>query len=409
MDSLFRVLTVSQITRLIKNHLEARFPAVEVEGEISNFRPSSTGHYYFSLKDRGAMLQAVMFKNRLGSLAFIPADGQLVRVRGRISLYELRGSYQVICESMTRAGKGEILAMLEERKRRLAEEGLFDGERKKPFPLFPKRIGVVTSPTGAALKDILQVTRRRNPGMDIVVIPVVVQGEEAGRKIAAQIEAAGEIPRLDLVIIGRGGGSLEDLLPFSDEEVVRAVANCPLPTLSAVGHEIDTALSDYAADRAAPTPSAAAEMVSPPREELAARVAELQRRLHGEMKGRIDRIRLLLDRFRPRELERLLIPLVQQRVQRGDEARDTLLRGMENLLTRRRHAIALCRRTMEAGAPERVLKRGFALVRDGESGLLITCPDKTGAGRNIQVEMAGGGIRAVVEKIEPKASRGQKA
>lgn len=264
MNDLFKVLTVSQLTKLIKSHLESRFPAVEVEGEISNFRPSSTGHYYFTLKDKGAMISAVMFKNRLGTLRFIPADGQLVRVRGRISLYELRGSYQIICESMERAGEGEILAMLEERKRHLAAEGLFDAGRKKPLPLFPKRIGVVTSPTGAALKDILRVTRRRNPGLDIVVIPTAVQGEEAGAKIAAQIRAAAGVPGLDLLIIGRGGGSLEDLLPFSDEEVVRAVAECPLPTLSAVGHEIDTALSDYAADGAAPTPSAAAELVSPP-------------------------------------------------------------------------------------------------------------------------------------------------
>lgn len=402
MNDLFKVYTVTEITRAIKDQLESRFTALEVEGEISNFRPSSTGHYYFTLKDQGAMLSAVMFKNRLGALRFIPVDGKQVRVTGRLSLYEQRGSYQIICESMVQAGQGEILAMLEERKRRLALEGLFDAAGKKPLPRFPRKIGVVTSPTGAALKDILRVTRRRSPGMDIVVIPAPVQGADAAPRIAAQIKAAEGVPGLELLIIGRGGGSLEDLLPFSDEEVVRAVASCPLPTISAVGHEIDSALTDYAADAAAPTPSAAAEMACPPREELALRVGEIARRMEGDIRKRIEKIHLLVNRFQLREWERLFAPLRQNRMQRVDDAREDLFRGMENLIRRRRHTVEIHRAVLEAGSPDKILSRGFALLRREDSEALITRAEEAPRGTRIRAQLKSGTLTATVEENEPK-------
>jgi exodeoxyribonuclease VII large subunit len=405
MNDLFKVFTVTEITRAIKDHLESRFTALEVEGEISNFRPSSTGHYYFTLKDQGAMLSAVMFKNRLGTLRFIPSDGKQVRVTGRLSLYEQRGSYQIICESMMQAGQGEILAMLEERKRRLALEGLFDADGKKPLPRFPRKIGVVTSPTGAALKDILQVTRRRSPGMDIVVIPAPVQGADAAARIAAQIRAAETIPGLELLIVGRGGGSLEDLLPFSDEEVVRAVAACPLPIISAVGHEIDSALTDYAADAAAPTPSAAAEMACPPREELARRVDEITRRMQGDIKKRIEKIHLLVNRFQLKEWERLFAPLRQNRIQRVDDAREDLIRGMERLIQSRRHTVEIHHAALKAGSPERVLSRGFALLRREDSGTLIVRAEDAPRGTRFRAQLKSGTLTAAVEENEPQDPR----
>ncbi|MDZ7792421.1 MAG: exodeoxyribonuclease VII large subunit [Spirochaetia bacterium] len=215
---------VSEITAHIKEILEQSFSTVAIEGEISNFRPAGSGHWYFTLKDRDAMIQAVMFKYRSARVTFTPADGQKVVVRGNISVYAKRGNYQIICDSMEKAGEGDILAMLEERKRKLAAEGLFAEEKKRPLPFFPTRIAVVTSPTGAAIRDILQVLGRRSSGLDVVVLPAPVQGDSAGAKIAAQIRRANRFQLGDVIITGRGGGSLEDLLPFSDEEVVRAVA-----------------------------------------------------------------------------------------------------------------------------------------------------------------------------------------
>ncbi|MBT3273514.1 MAG: exodeoxyribonuclease VII large subunit, partial [Spirochaetales bacterium] len=231
--------SVSEITTLIKRSLESEYSGVRIEGEISNFRPAASEHLYFTLKDADAMISAVMFRGRASRLSFQPEDGQLVVAGGNISVYAKRGNYQIICDSLTKAGVGEILVMLEERKKRLAAEGLFDDVYKKPLPLFPSKIAVVTSPTGAALQDIMRVTRRRNAGIDIVVLPALVQGDGAAEAIAKQIKTANQHRLGDVIVVGRGGGSLEDLLPFSEEVVVRAVAESELPIISAVGHEID--------------------------------------------------------------------------------------------------------------------------------------------------------------------------
>ncbi len=288
-ETIDKLFSVSEITSLIKDSLEGSFRGVRISGEISNCRPSSTGHLYFTLKDKDAMISAVMFKGRQKGLAFTPKDGMLVNASGNISVYALRGSYQIICDSLEKAGEGDLLAMLEERKQKLAEEGLFDSSRKKPLPLFPSKIAVVTSPTGAAVRDILRVTGRRNSGLNIVILPAPVQGDAAAKKIAEQIRRADEYNLADVVIIGRGGGSLEDLLPFSDEAVVRAVAECSLPIISAVGHEIDRSLSDYAADVSAPTPSAAAEIVSAGHGELADRVRTSYESIVREMRSQSER------------------------------------------------------------------------------------------------------------------------
>jgi exodeoxyribonuclease VII large subunit len=266
MNNLFAsdtIFTVSQITSLIKEILEASFNNITLEGEISNWRPSAAGHIYFTLKDSDSQIKAVIFRGAASKLSFSPKDGNKVRCKGRLSVYAPQGNYQIIVTSMELAGQGNILQMLEDRKKKLAAEGLFDSNRKKNLPMFPKTIGVVTSPTGAAIRDILNVSKRRNPTININILPAIVQGDGAAQTIVKMIELANFYELCDVLIIGRGGGSLEDLLPFSEESVVRAIANSKIPTISAVGHEIDWAISDFAADRRAPTPSAAAEMAVP--------------------------------------------------------------------------------------------------------------------------------------------------
>ena len=298
-----KTYSVYEITAQIKAILEKGFGNVSVEGEISNFRPSSAGHLYFTLKDEKASIQAVMFKGRSRYLSFIPKDGMTVKAEGSISVYEQRGSYQIIIEDMSLAGEGNILKMLEERKRRLAAEGLFDTERKKKLPLFPNRIAVITSPTGAAVRDIINVIKRRNEKTGIVILPAVVQGDEAAPVLIRQLKIADEKKLGDVIIIGRGGGSLEDLLPFSDEGLVRAIADCKTPIISAVGHEIDWALSDFAADMRAPTPSAAAELAVPILNDIMYSIAINRDELTQRIESRIEKIRFMLNNFKPDALE----------------------------------------------------------------------------------------------------------
>jgi exodeoxyribonuclease VII large subunit len=358
-----RPLSVSELTALVKELLEGSLPPLVVEGEISNCRPASSGHLYFTLKDRGAMLQAVMFRYRTRGMGFEPADGMLVRARGSVTVYAARGQYQLLVEGMERAGEGDILAMLEERKRALAAEGLFDEVRKKSLPRVPSRIAVVTSPTGAAIRDILNVLARRNAGLGVVVLPAAVQGEEAAGQIAARIEDANRLELGDVIIVGRGGGSLEDLLPFSDELVVRAIAASRIPVISAVGHEIDWALSDFAADLRAPTPSAAAELVSESREALAREIGQFAAELETAIRSRLDRARLLLERFESSAVEARLQRVLMPSARRLDEARDELAAAMSQALELRSRRLELATRELEAMSPAAVLARGFAVVR----------------------------------------------
>jgi exodeoxyribonuclease VII large subunit len=295
-------LTVSELTELIRCRLEEHFSSVVVEGELSNCRPASSGHLYFSLKDAGAKIDAVMFRNRLRFLNFEPKDGMLLRVRGSLSVYAPRGSYSIVCEEMELAGSGDILAMLEKRKQRLAAEGLFDESRKRPLPRFPKTVGVVSSPTGAAIRDILNILGRRAAGVKIVILPASVQGADAAPIIARRIEQANQWKLADVLIVGRGGGSLEDLLPFSEESVVRAVAESEIPVISAVGHEIDWALCDFAADLRAPTPSAAAELVSGEYAAVLSNIQNITEIFTASIKARIEKARLLLRPFNIEDL-----------------------------------------------------------------------------------------------------------
>jgi len=395
-----RVYSVSEITELIKATLEDGFPWITVQGEVSNFRPSSTGHWYFSLKDQEAVLSLVMFRNRLDQIRFTPADGMLVRATGSVSVYARRGSYQLICEILAKAGEGDILAMLEQRKKRLAAEGLFELSRKKPLPLFPSRVAVVTSPTGAAVRDILHVLRRRNAGIDVVIIPTPVQGEGADEHIARGIEAANRWRLGEVIIVGRGGGSLEDLLPFSSEVVVRAIAGSRVPVISAVGHETDVTLSDLAADVRAPTPSAAAELVAASRSELLTQVRGLADSMEGSLGQRLERIRSLLDQFSAENLVRNVGLFMQPALLRLDDARDSLQRGFAAMADEARHRFELASREISSYSPLAVLERGYAVVTSRKTGAVLVSSADVSTGDGLGIRLARGGIRAVVEETD---------
>jgi len=314
-----------------------------------------------------------------------------------VSVYAKRGSYQLICESLVKAGEGDILAMLEELKQKLAAEGLFDADRKKNLPLFPSRIAVVTSPTGAAVRDILRILRRRNAGINVVILPTPVQGEGADERIAHAIELANRHALGEVIIIGRGGGSLEDLLPFSSERVVRAIAASELPVISAVGHETDVTLSDFAADIRAPTPSAAAELVAAPRAELAARVGGLRSMLERDMRQRLEKVRLLLGQFASENLERNVRIFLQPVAQRVDYAADALLQGFRTVAMGCRHRFELASRALASYSPLAILKRGYAVVTHERTRTILLSPQAVRQGDTLSIKLSEGGMRAIVE------------
>jgi exodeoxyribonuclease VII large subunit len=371
-----------------------------VEGELSNCRPSSTGHLYFTLKDAGAAISAVMFKNQIRNLGFEPRDGMLLRVRGRLSVYAQRGSYQIICEEMEEAGAGDILAMLEKRKRMLAAEGLFDEARKKPLPRFPSKVAVVSSPTGAALRDILTILARRAAGIGVVILPTPVQGAEAAPIIARRIEQANQWKLADVLILGRGGGSLEDLLPFSEEQVVRAVAASEIPVISAVGHEIDWALSDFAADLRAPTPSAAAELVSENRTALLEQARNAEHSLWEVMDRRLDRARLLIKPFSVEDLEYRFRGILQPSLVRFDDAKEALLENMADRIADLRRRADRARINLEAANPRSILERGFSVVINERTGKTLRHAGETKPGERLVIQPLQGTIAALVEKVE---------
>src|SRR5918999_5748116 len=278
-----RVLTVSELTGRIRTLLEETFVEVWVEGELSNCRVWNTGHMYFTLKDANAQIKGVMFRSALRYLRFKPRDGLRVVARGGITVYDPKGKYQILCEHLEPAGLGALQLAFEQLKQRLAAEGLFDARRKRPLPALPRKIGVVTSLDGAAVRDIIKVLQRRHPNAHIVVRPTRVQGEGAALDIARGLRAIGKVKDVDVVIVGRGGGSIEDLWAFNEEVVARAIAGCPVPTISAVGHETDVTIADFVADLRAPTPSAAAEMGVSRHENFCSRIDRLAQRVQAAM------------------------------------------------------------------------------------------------------------------------------
>ena len=393
------VFSVSQITDLIKEILETSFRTITIEGEISNWRPSAAGHIYFTLKDNAAQIKAVIFRGAAMKLNFRPKDGDKVRCTGSLSVYAPQGNYQIIVNTMEIAGAGNILQMLEERKRKLAAEGLFDDSRKKPLPAMPKTIGVVTSPTGAAIRDILNVTKRRNPGMNIIVLPAIVQGDGAAQTICKMIEIANFYQLCDLLIVGRGGGSLEDLLPFSEESVVRAVAASRIPTISAVGHEIDWALCDYAADRRAPTPSAAAEMAVPLLADIQQNLATYKDNFYNIIKQRTNNARLMVKAFNPESLEVRFRNIQQPLLNRFAAAREALPQNLQEKIRDLRVRIKQNVTVLENASPQTIFDRGYSMVT-GPDGKVVRDAAALNVGDKLVITPARGKITANVVQIE---------
>ncbi|TZF89153.1 exodeoxyribonuclease VII large subunit, partial [Cognatilysobacter lacus] len=351
------VFTPSQLNTLARDMLESAFGAVWIEGELGNVSKPASGHLYFTIKDARAQIRCAMFKPKSSWLPFQPREGLHVLGRGRLTLYEARGEYQLVLDHMEEAGEGALRRAFDQLKARLAAEGLFDAERKRPLPAFPARIGVVTSPSGAAIRDVLSVLARRFPLVEVDVLPVQVQGAGSAAQIVDMLQRAGASGRYDVLMLTRGGGSLEDLWSFNEEAVARAVAASPVPVICAVGHETDFCLAEFASDRRAPTPSVAAELLVPNRDDLARRLETLQRRLLArqmqtlrDAMQRTDRASLKLHSLRPQAYVQMLCRRQAEAFRRLDAA---WKRRLERDRARIRHADAVLR----ARHPERRLAR----------------------------------------------------
>jgi exodeoxyribonuclease VII large subunit len=442
-----RVVTVSELTRAIKDTLEGRFAGMWVEGEISNLRVHTSGHVYFTLKDEEAQVRAVLFRGRARRLRFEPADGLHVLAFANLDVYAVRGEYQLVCEVLEPKGVGALQLAFEQLKARLAAEGLFDPARKRPLPVLPRRVGLVTSPTGAAVRDFLRVVTRRFAGLGVLVCPVRVQGDTAAGEIAAAIETLNRLGDLDVIVVARGGGSLEDLWAFNEETVARAIAVSKIPVISAVGHETDVTIADFVADLRAPTPSAAAELVIREKAELVRHLDTLGTRLGRAMRQRTARLgerladirrrRVLTDPARPlRDWTRRLDDLggrlgralthhdarLRERLARAARAlRPAVLaapvRAHRRLAAQLGHRLrrsaltetARRRRAMEAIAarldglsPLACLARGYAIAAL-PSGEVLTRADRVGPGDRVTVRLHEGRLGCLVERVEPSA------
>ncbi|NLV23892.1 MAG: exodeoxyribonuclease VII large subunit [Deltaproteobacteria bacterium] len=391
------ILTVSRLNELLKEVVEENFWEVWVEGEVSNFSAPSSGHYYFVLKDEKAAVRGVMFRpyNRL--LPFVPEDGMKVLCRGRVSLYPQRGELQVLVEAMEVCGLGNLHLAFRQLKERLAAEGLFAEERKRPLPGLPRVVGVVTSGTGAAIRDILKVLSRRGAGIRILLAPVKVQGEGAAAEIAAAVTDFNRHGMADVLIVGRGGGSLEDLWAFNEELVARAIFSSRIPVISAVGHETDVTIADLAADLRAPTPSAAAELVVKSRLELESHLDHLEARLLSRV---AVRFRLLGERLQNLE-KRLCSPVQKLELQRRRcrEAAFRLQAAMRRGLEVRAARLAAFAGRLEALSPLDILARGFAVVAREKDGVLVRRAGQLTVGERLRIRFQEGTARVITEEI----------
>lgn len=388
------ILTVTDITRQIKGVLELGFPNVLVQGEISNFKLHTSGHLYFTLKDEGAQLSAVMWRSRANQLLFKPTDGMNVIARGNISVYEPRGSYQLDCLQIQPLGIGELQQAFERLKKKLLEEGLFDEEHKKPLPEYPQRIGIVTSPTGAAIQDMISVFSRRMPAVEIILVPVKVQGIGAAEEIARAIQDLNALKNIDVIIVGRGGGSLEDLWAFNEEIVARAIFNSKIPIISAVGHEIDFSISDFVADLRAPTPSAAAELAVCDKNELIELIRNFCYTMHSSMKNSIDSYKQTIENLIRSYSFNKPHDVLRQRSQQVDELTRRLDQSVQHnfeLLSRKTDSLNMRMRSLN---PRLVLKRGYCITR--QNGKIISGVKEAVVGASAEIEFADGFVDASV-------------
>lgn len=436
-----RVYTVTELTREIKGVLEGRFPAVWVKGEVSNLKVPTSGHFYFTLKDENACLDAVLFRNDARRLKFRIQNGLSLVARGRLDLYPPKGGYQLVCDGVDLVGAGALQIAFEQLKEKLQKEGLFAQERKRKLPFLPRRIAVVTSPSGAAVHDFLRVLHRRFPNLPVLIVPARVQGENAAQEIARGIVRAAKARDVDVVVVARGGGSLEDLWAFNEEVVARALCGCPVPTVSAVGHEVDVTIADFCADVRAPTPTAAAELLAREKTELVADLAQRKARLHRALRAQLDKRKAQLDRLEarvadPRRLlsdRKLRLDKLEQRLQAALklDAREAKLRKLrerlqgqhpreklhrlhrevarleEKLRTLATRAVASRQQRFEslagrldAMSPLKVLARGYAVAFD-EQGRALTSAAQVEPGDRLRVRLHEGELSASVLTKKP--------
>jgi exodeoxyribonuclease VII large subunit len=395
------VLTVAQLTSLIKDVLEGTFPTVWVSGELSDVSKPRSGHIYFTLKDADAQIRGVIWRNTASRLPFQLEDGAQVICAGNLDVYPPRGSYQLVVREVEPRGVGSLLLALRQLQQRLAAEGLFDPQHKKPLPKFPRRIAFVTSPTGAAIRDFLEVIRRRWRGTDVVVVPTRVQGEGAAGEIARAIAAANRVkPAPDVIVVGRGGGSVEDLWCFNDELVVRAIFASEIPVVSAVGHEIDVTLSDLVADVRALTPSEAAELVVPSSDDLQSLLKTYQQRLVALLRSRAQSARVRLNALASSRVMRHPTDRIRELARRVDELELRANRAILTNQSKARERIAHMAERLESLSPLAVLGRGYSVTQHTSDGRLLTDPGSVSTGELITTRLARGTLTSRVETIE---------
>ncbi|MEK6744973.1 MAG: exodeoxyribonuclease VII large subunit [Nitrospirota bacterium] len=384
------ILTVTQLTHQIKNLLEGNIPDVWVEGEISNLTVPQSGHAYFTIKDEQSQIKAVLFKSSQRHLKFTLQHGMQVICRGRVSVYEPRGEYQIIVEYVEPKGVGALQKAYEELKASLEKEGIFDRERKKPLPLLPKKIGIVTSPTGAAIRDILRVIRRRHPRMAILIFPVPVQGPESAPAIVEAIGYFNREKNVDVMIVGRGGGSLEDLWAFNEEAVARAIFASRIPVVSAVGHETDYTIADFVADLRAPTPSAAAEMVVESEEHLRELIRSLSSRLVMSIRQELEHRRNMIQ-----HAARLLADprkRLEQYRQRVDEMLGRLVMGLKHHVRRDRALLTSLTGALDHLNPLAILARGYSVTRKMPAGTIVKDASEVRSGDMLSTKLHKGEV-----------------
>jgi len=390
-----RVLSVSELNRMARDILERSFPLFWVSGEVSNMTRAASGHWYFSLKDSSAQVRCVMFRGRNSYLDWVPKEGDKVEARATVTLYEARGDFQLTVEFLQRAGLGALFEAFEKLKQKLQAEGLFDETRKRPIPAFPRQIGIVTSADAAALHDVLTTLRRRMPSIPVIIYPTPVQGKGAAQLIAGAIETASRRAECDVLVVCRGGGSIEDLWQFNEEIVARAIVNCSMPVISGVGHETDFTIADFAADRRAPTPTAAAEMASPNREALLDSLLQQQQSLQRSMTYKLNRHAQQLD-----FLARRLLSPAQQITHKQEQLAQTGVRlqnAMRQLLGRQKEQLLRLSLNLQHLNPHGVLKRGYALVQK-KDGVVVQNSGQLNAGDLVDIRFAEGMAEAKINK-----------
>lgn len=398
------IYTVSKLNALVRDLLEINFTDIWIEGEISNYKKYPSGHHYFTLKDSSSEISAVMFAGAALHLSFEPEDGMQVLIQGTVTVYLDRGRYQIIARQMKPAGLGKLQLAFEQLKEKLRAEGLFDAEHKKPLPQAPERIGIITSSTGAAIRDMLSIFERRFPLVEVLIFPVKVQGEGAAEEISSAVELANRVSeesdKIDILITGRGGGSLEDLWAFNEEIVARAIFNSAIPVVSAVGHEVDFTIADFVADLRAPTPSAAAELVVPDVREIRISLADSLRRLGERTHNKLESLRITLERYISSYAFRRPVQRVLDQKQKLDYLSESLLRAF-----RSRHQSLIERfgsllGRLDAVNPAAVMQRGYSVIED-KSGNLIRSIDQVELNQQIDVRLHKGRLHCeVLDKFE---------